>query len=236
MKLNTIIIDDEQHCIDTLSYDLQRRCDEMIALVGHGKNAIEATALINSKKPDLIFLDIELPGMNGLEFLDAVGELDADVVLTTAHSKYAIEGYKFNVTAYLLKPVDPHDLQKVVAGIHEKKKELNRSLLTEKLAIADAKGIEFISHEDIISCQSDNNYTIIFLNDGTQKVVSKTLKYIESQLPSSHFVRIHHSTIINLMHVKKYLKSDGGQVEMKNGAIYGLSKRYKDDFLALLQG
>lgn len=237
MKLKTILVDDEQHCLDTLSYDLEMCCGDRIEIVGTAQNAIQATALITSKKPELIFLDIELPGMTGLDFLESIGHLDADVVFTTAHSKYALEGYKFEVKGYLLKPIDPLELEQVVNRIYtSKQSDSTPSILDEKLPISDTSGTEFINFDHIVLCQSNNNYTILHLVNGQQKLVSKTLKRIESQLPKNQFIRIHQSSIINLQYVSKYLKNDGGQVELKNGQTIGISKSYKDSFLKLFQG
>lgn len=234
MKLKAILIDDEQHCLDTLSYDLETHCPEQVAIKGIAKNAIEATALINKVKPDLIFLDIELPGMNGIEFLESIGELDSKLVFTTAYSKYAVDGYKYKASGYLLKPVDKNDLISVVSEIHQNTQKANSSLI-DKLSVKDSKGTEFIEFSQIRLCEASNNYTIIHLVSGEQKMISKTLKAVQSELPEKHFVRVHQSYVLNLRFIKKYLHEDGGTIELDNGEKYRLSKGYKESFLSIIE-
>ncbi len=234
MKLKTLLIDDEQHCLDTLSYDLETYCNNQVEIKGVAKNAIEATAQINRIKPDLIFLDIELPGMSGIEFLESIGDLDAKLVFTTAYSNYAIEGYKFNASGYLLKPVDKDELITIVSQLHAELQN-DVDILSDRLTINDNQGTEFVEYASIRLFEASNNYTIIHLADGEQKMVSKTLKAVQSQLPSNEFVRIHQSYIINLRNLKKFLRVDGGTIELDNGQQYPLSKGYKEHFLSLIQ-
>ena len=234
MKLKTLLIDDEQHCLDTLSYDLNKHCAGQIEILGTAANAIEATAQINRIKPDLIFLDIELPGMSGIQLLESIGSLRAKLVFTTAYSQYAIEGYKFNASGYLLKPVDKDELIDVVLRIH-REQQSQLPTFDDKLSLRDAQGTEFIEFSEIRLCEASNNYTIIHFKNDQQKIASKTLKNIQNELPSNQFIRIHQSYIVNIAFIKKYLKSDGGTVELDNGKRYSVSKSYRESFLSLFQ-
>lgn len=232
MKLRALIIDDEQHCIDTLSFDLERYCSEKVILVGSAKNAVAAVDQIHQLKPDVVFMDIELPGMSGIELLESLGELDAALVFTTAYSQYAIEGYKYQAAAYLLKPVDKDELVEVVSRLAQ---QVVVPSLSDRLAITDSKGIELIDFADIRYCEASNNYCIIHLKNGRQKVVSKTLKAIARQLPAERFIRIHQSFLVNMRCVTKYLKEDGGLVLLDDGKTLRLSKGHREGFLALLK-
>lgn len=231
MKLKAIIIDDEQHCIDTLTYDLEKYCAEYVTILDTGKNAIEATSLINKHQPDLLFLDIELPGINGMDFLSQIGPINCAVIFTTAYGKYAREGYKYEAAGYLLKPIDHEELKEVVERVSNGKQ--SSKVFQSRLAVTDNQGVEFIAHAQIKLCEASNNYTSIYLSDGSKKVVSKTLKAIESQLPNEQFIRIHQSFIINISFIKKFLKVDGGTIELTDGTTYSLSKKYKDRFTQL---
>lgn len=232
MKLKALIIDDEQHCIDTLSYDLEKHCGNKVVLAGSAMNAVEAVTQLHQLKPDVVFMDIELPGMTGIQLLQSIGKLESALVFTTAYSQYAIEGYKYEAAAYLLKPVDKDELIAVIDRLSE---QHTPAALSDRLSITDSKGIELIDFAAIRYCEASNNYCIIHLKNGGQKVVSKTLKAIESQLPTEGFVRIHQSYLVNMGCVTKYLKEDGGLVQLDNGSTLRLSKGYKEGFLALLK-
>ncbi len=134
----------------------------------------------------------------------------------------------------MLKPIDKDDLIEIVNKLSEQA-EKERSVFKDRLAVKDAQGTEFIEFSDIRTCEASNNYSIIHLSNGEQKIVSKTLKAIQSELPSNQFVRIHQSYIINVSYIKKYLKSDGGTVELDNGLQYRISKGYRDQFLSMIR-
>jgi two-component system LytT family response regulator len=183
--------------------------------------------MLVSEKPDLIFLDIDFPGMNGLEFLETIGDINVKVVFTTAHSKYAIPAYKFKAEAFLLKPIEASELKEVVSKIANEKKKEVQSFVKDRLAINDMHGTTYIPYSEIVACESNNNYCIIHLKDGTNQTVSKTLKHIEQTINSNTFLRIHQSYLINTNYINRYLKSDGGSIEMMNKRIYPISKSFK---------
>jgi two-component system LytT family response regulator len=235
-KLKAILIDDEIHCRETLRFDIDRVCSDYITIVGDAENVMKGMALLKSEKPDILFLDIDLPGMSGLEFLETIGSIDVKVVFTTAHSKYAVPAYKFKAEAFLLKPIEASELQEVVLKIFIAKKKVDKHFTDERLAINDMHGTTYIPYDHIIACESNNNYCIIHLTDGTTNTVSKTLKFIEEAINSQTFLRIHQSYLVNTEFISRYLKSDGGSLEMLDKKIFPISKGFKEkvhDFLQL---
>jgi two-component system LytT family response regulator len=234
-KLKAILVDDEAHCLETLKFDLSRFCKEWVTVAGEAQNAVKGLALLNSEKPDILFLDIDLPGMSGLEFLETLGDIDARVVFTTAHSKYAVPAYKFKADAFLLKPIEASELKEVVSRIFLEVKKEEKHFTKERLAINDMHGTTYIPYSHIIACESNNNYCLIHLTDGSTTTVSKTLKFIEEVINSNVFLRIHQSYLINTEFISRYLKSDGGSLEMSNKKIFPISKSYKEKVHNFLQ-
>lgn len=235
MKLKTGIIDDEIHCIETLAYDLKSDHKDRIDIVFTARNGVEAIKLINKLKPDLIFLDIEMSGLGGFDILEVLNDKTIKIVFTTAHSKYAVKAVGSQADAYLLKPILPEELKAVIDKVHGEIQASSNSTSIKKLSIPNSNGIELIPYEDIIYCKSDDNYTTVFLCSGEKVVASKTLKYFGELLPEGQFVRIHKSFIINLMHLKKYLKSDGGVVVMLKDIKLPVSRIQKENLLKLIQ-
>lgn len=234
-KLRAILVDDELHCLETLRFDLKRCCSDDISIVGEAQNLVKATALLIAEKPDILFLDIDFPGMNGLEFLETIGDIDVRVVFTTAHSQYAIPAYKFKAEAFLLKPIEASELKEVVSKISADANKEEKHFIHERLAINDMHGTTYIPYNQIIACESNNNYCIIHLKDGASQTVSKTLKHIEQTIKSTTFLRIHQSYLINTEYINRYLKSDGGSIEMTTKKKYPISKSYKEKVIQYLQ-
>lgn len=235
MKLKTGIIDDEVHCIETLAYDLKSGHHDKIEIIFTARNGLEAIKLINKFKPQLLFLDIEMAGLGGFDILDVLHDKTIKIVFTTAHSKYAVKAVGSKADAYLLKPIMPEELKAAVDKIYNEVDTQFNATSIKKLSVPNSNGIELVPYEDIIYCQSDDNYTTLFLCSGEKVVASKTLKYFGEVLPEGQFVRIHKSFIINLMHLKKYLKIDGGVVVMGKGVKLPVSRIQKDNLLKLIQ-
>ena len=236
-KLKALIVDDEQHCIETLQFDLQRNCTDHVEVIATASNALEASLAIQNHHPDLIFLDIDLPNMSGLEFLDQLEKLASKVVFTTAHSKYAIPAYRFKAEAFLLKPIDSQELTEVVKNIYQEtqlEKQKLASFGSQKLAVSDMHGTTYIKFSEIIACESNDNYCKIHLSNGKLKTVSKTLKFIEEAMENGPFLRIHQSYMVNTNYIARYLKRDGGCLEMTDSTIYPISKTYKEAVVTYL--
>ncbi|SMG50768.1 two component transcriptional regulator, LytTR family [Marivirga sericea] len=227
-KLKAILVDDELHCLETLRFDLERFCSDQVSIVGEAQNLVKATAMLIAEKPDVLFLDIDFPGMNGLEFLETIGDIKVRVIFTTAHSKYAIPAYKFKAEAFLLKPIEASELKEVVSKLFHETSNEEKHFIHDRLAINDMHGTTYIPYQQIMACESNNNYCIIHLKGGASQTVSKTLKHIEQTINSTTFLRIHQSYLINTEYINRYLKSDGGSIEMINKEIYPISKSYKE--------
>jgi two-component system LytT family response regulator len=217
-----------------------------VQIVAMCQAATEGIRAINHYKPDLVFLDIEMPHMNGFDMLEQFDKLFFDVVFCTAYDQFAIKAFKYSALNYLLKPVDPQDLVETLRRIEERKaapaKEqidlLLQNLRTasrpvlQRIALTTNDGMLFVSTAEILYCEADSNYTSVVLAN-RKVVVSKTLKEIDDALSGPDFYRIHNSFLINLNHVKKYVRGDGGYVMMTDGKAVGISRSRRQDFMEL---
>lgn len=245
--INAIIIDDEYDGREALRLSLERYCPE-VNILELCENADEGIRSIRSNKPELVFLDVQMPHKSGFNMLEELGKFDFEVIFVTAFDKYAIKAIKFSALDYLLKPVDIDDLQKAILKARGRigQKDSNHhytSLLKnvqfshkqiDKIAIPTLEGILFESINDIIYCKADGNYTTLIMMNGSSIVVSKSLKDFDNMLSESGFFRVHHTYLINLKYIKKYIKGDGGYVLLEGDHHVDVSKRKKDAFLQAL--
>lgn len=241
--ITAIIIDDEARGRLALRQKLTSYCPN-VNILAEATDGIEALAVIEKLHPQLIFLDIEMPKMNGFEMLNNIQEKKFQIIFTTAYDQYAIKAIKYAAFDYLLKPVDIEELKTAVSradssenqqtkkqiellqqNMQHPKKQLN------KLAIPTSEGLLFFDINDIIHLEANSNYTFIHFSGKPKITASKTLKEFEEILPESIFFRTHHSHLINLNYIKKYIKGDGGQIEMQNGTYIDVSRRKKEEFL-----
>jgi len=241
--INAIIIDDEAKGRLALREKLSAYCPE-VNVIAEAANGQEALLLIQHHKPQLIFLDIEMPRMTGFEMLNELAEKNFHIIFTTAYDQYAIKAIKYAAFDYLLKPIDIEELKNAVNKLSAEKNTetvkqvelLNQNMQHpkkqfHKLAIPSLDGLMFYEINDIIHLEANSNYTSIYLTNKTKIIASKTLKEFEEILPEDVFFRTHHSHIINLGFIKRYIKGDGGQIELQNGTYVDVSRRKKDDFL-----
>lgn len=240
MKVKVAIVDDEQYSVESLYLHIKKLFPNF-EVVLKSTRPVEALEQIKVLKPDLLFLDIEMPRMNGFELLDQLEDFDFDVVFITAYSQYALQAFKAKAINYLLKPIDESELEEVIKVWCEKKANKNNNqeitkllenlkkegILTNKIAVPITDGVEFIEVTKIIYCKSQNNYTFIYLEGGKEVLISKTLKEVEKVLEVFLFVRIHQSYLINPNFMQKYLKNDGGYVVMSNGQHIPISNSRK---------
>lgn len=233
MKLKTAIIDDEVHCIETLAYDLRELHGDRVDIIFTSKSSVEGIKQIGKTKPDLVFLDIEMPGLNGFDILELIGT-STKVIFTTAHSEYAIKAVGLKAEAYLLKPIQPEELQEALDRVYKTFSPSENLTLKHKLPVPYADGIQLIPHADILYCRSNGNYTEFFLSTNEKIMASKTLKHFGELLPEDQFIRIHKSYIVNLSHLKKYLKTDGGVVFMGNNITLPVSRVNREKLLKLI--
>ena len=246
--IKTVVVDDEKKGRELLVKVLQNYCNG-IEVVGQAETANQAYEIISATKPDLVFLDIEMPNGTGFDLLKMFPEVWFNIVFTTAYDHYAIKAIKYSAIDYLLKPIDIDELQEAVAKVKDKAKEeakgqhqnidillsaLTNSTQVKKIAIPDQEGVAIVEIGDIVRCQADSNYTLIYLKDGRKIVSTKTLKEYNNLLDEGTFMRVHNSFLININHIKKYIKGDGGQVVMSDDSIVEVSRRRKNDLLEVL--
>lgn len=245
-KIKAILIDDEKAALESLQKKIQLYIPD-VEVLDTAINAKEGLQSIHKHQPDLVFLDIEMPWMNGFEMLDCLGtQIDFSVVFVTAYDQYAIKAFKTVAIDYLLKPVDKDDLILFIEKYKSEHRVLDKEQLGElteqlnqpkqhnRLLIKGIESIDVLDTDDILCCQADSNYSYIYTTDGRKIIATKTLNSLEQMLDKTSFVRIHRSYIINLLHVTQFSTSDGYDVMLKNGQKYPVSRRKKDDFLDLL--
>jgi two-component system LytT family response regulator len=245
--IKAILVDDEKNALEMLEWQLQNYCPQVtIACICN--NADDGTAAIHQHKPQLVFLDIEMPKKNGFEVVQSFTNPSFDVIFTTAYNQFALKAFRFAALDYLLKPIDADDL--VAAVKRYEKKMLHGNLkdqldilmqqynqpntLPEKISFSTQQAIHFINPANILYCESDSNYTTLHFIDKSKMVVSKTLKEVEEMLVHYNFYRIHHSYIINLKQVNRYMKIDGGFIEMTGGTQLPISRQRKEELMHTL--
>jgi len=245
--MQTIIIDDEQGARENLKRYLKSLAPE-IKVIAEGENVKKGIEVITSQSPELIFLDVEMPDGSGFDLLRKINQINFKIIFTTAHQKYAIDAFKFSAIDYLLKPIDPEDLQIAIQKANE---EINKDLLqakvntllnnlqnqkteAKKIVLKDSSSIHIIQVTDILRLEASDNYTIFYLNNGQNIVISKTLKEYENLLEGSNFFRVHQSHLINLSALKRYDKKNGGLIIMNDESEIPIAKRRKEKFLKVL--
>lgn len=246
--LRTVLIDDEKHCIETLRYELQLNCPE-VHIEGTASSGPEGIRLIRDVHPDLVFLDIEMPGMSGFEMLRQFGETDFDVIFVTAYDQYALQAFRCAATDYLLKPVISEQLKEAVGRVGNRSEEqaitkerldtllynLREGLRAPRVALSTGRGIDFVEASRIMYCKAESNYTDVILMDGKRYTLSKTLGDVENMLGHLDFFRVHQSYLISMGHMTSYIRDDGGIVVMRDGTRIPVAKRRKEEFLSRLK-
>lgn len=239
---SVIIIDDEKFCIEVLEELIKEYCP-MLNVVATCQGGEEGIKAITSHQPDLIFLDIEMPRMSGFDMLERLLPFRFDVIFTTAYDNYAVRAFKYSAMDYLLKPVDASDLKEAVEKFLHPRQSHNYpvqlSLLREniklinpahiqKIAIPTTEGLTMQPINEILYCEASSSYTIFHLVKGSRIVSARTLKEYEELLEPHNFFRVHHSHVVNLNYVEKYIKGDGGMLLLSNGAAIAVSRSRKD--------
>ncbi len=238
-KIRAIIIDDESQCRSALLKQLEWSCPH-VEVVEMAENGIIGKQVIEKHQPDLVFLDIEMPESGGFDLLKTFDEINFEVIFTTAYDAYAIDAFKVNAIDYLLKPIDEDALVEAVdkmqiffrnrniqAYIASVVQGLSDKNVTRKIQFPTAEGVVFINDTDIIRCESDGSYSHVYYADGKTIILAKTLKAIEALIQSDSFVRVHHSHLINVRQIERYLHAEGGQIIMSDGSTVPVSRRKK---------
>lgn len=243
--IRALIIDDEQHCIDRLTGLVEEHLSSAVHIMDSFKTIDDAGKAIQKYKPELVFLDVQIGNKTGFDLLKQLEEINFEVIFTTAYEKYAVQAFKFSALDYLLKPVDAGDLKQAVTKLLDKNPKIettkkleallgNLYSTSKQICVPVVNGVVVLKVTDIIRCESDINYTTIFLKDKQKLTVAKTLKEFEELLTDYNFFRIHNSDLINMAYIKSYNKGKGGSVTMMDNSEIEVSTRRKDDFLKKL--
>ena len=242
--MRAVVVDDIQKFRKNLIQDLADYCPD-IEVVAEADGVISAAKKINTLKPDVVFLDIQINEGTAFDLLSVLGEIKFKIIFTTASDEFAIKAFKISAIDYLLKPIEIDELKCAVAKLkrgNEDNYELLQSNIKEenksnkRLALHSQDKIEIIEIGNIIRCESNVNYTQFFFKDGTKMLVTKTLKEYDKMLTEFGFYRVHQSHLVNIDYIKEYVKIDGGYLKMKDGASVPISTRKKSSVLKLLQG
>jgi len=247
--MQAIIIDDETNNIDNLRELLKRYCPT-VTVAGHAGGADTGIELIANARPELVFLDIQMPGKNGFDLLKSLSKYDFEVIFVTGFEHYGIQAIRFSAIDYLLKPIDPQELQHAVqrAGAKIEQKKHNAQLYNlmdflmdsrqkpdQRIALSSAKETRFVKTSDIVRCVAENNYTTFFLRGGEKLVVSKPMFEYDETLTGYGFIRCHHSHLVNKIYIKSLLKEDSGYLLLEDGAKIPVSRLKKDVVRLALQ-
>ncbi|MGO3184085.1 MAG: LytR/AlgR family response regulator transcription factor [Aequorivita sp.] len=243
-----IIIDDETHCTNVLQ-SLIGKIHSDYTITGVFTNPLQGLEFIKKNPPDLLFLDIEMPNLNGFTLLDNLLPIDFDVIFTTAYDQYAIKAFRYSAINYLLKPITEKSIVKALSTWEKRRKttsdkqwkllqdqlKVSERLKCSQIALPTGVGYQIVEIENIVRCQSDSNYTNIFCKDENKVLISRTLKEIEELLKDHGFLRVHQSHLINPQFVKGILKHDGGSLIMNDDQEIPVSRQKSKQINEILE-
>ena len=243
--IRCILVDDESNSLEMMEWLLNTYCPQVKieALCNGAESGLQAIA---KYRPDVVFLDIEMPHMNGFDMLEQFDKLYFDVVFCTAYDQFAIKAFKYSALNYLLKPVDPDDLKETIRRLEQKRSVPTREQMellingmrntqrpaTNRIALTTSDGMIFVSTADILYCEAESNYTCVVLQN-KKILVSKTLKEIDEALAGGDFYRVHNSFLININHIQRFVRGDGGYVVMNDGKSVSISRARRQEFMEL---
>lgn len=244
--LKAIIVDDEPYCCEILAAMLESECPE-VEITGICQNANDALTAIRQSSPDLVFLDVEMPKMNGFEMLEQLPSINFHLIFTTSYDQYALKAIRFSAIDYLLKPIDREELKKAVQKVKERiqapipqqleillQKIRQPSKPINKIALPTMEGLQMIPIDSIISGESDDNYVKLKLMNGKKILVTRSLKDMEEILEQYSFIRVHRYYIVNLNEIEKYIKGEGGYLVMSDGTTIDVARNKKEVLLKKL--
>lgn len=242
--LKSIIVEDEPHSQKTLANFIRKYCHQ-VELLTIAASVSEAIEKINQQKPDLVFMDIDLPDGTGFEILNQLDEPWPRVIFVTAYNQYAVKAFQISAIDYLLKPIDPELLVKAIEKVEQSDEDakeqqskkvavFNENRLAGKLnkmALPTQNGVQLVRIDEIVRLEADGNYTTVFLKNNSKHLVSRKIKDFENLLEAMHFFRIHQSHIVNLLLIDRYIKGEGGTVILEDGTQLEVARRRKEAFL-----
>lgn len=246
--MKALLVDDEENNLENLAFLLRHDC-QGIDVIGKALNAEEARRFLSQQTVDVIFLDIQMPGETGFQFLQSIAPIHYNVIFVTAYNEFSLQAIKANAIDYILKPIRIEDLQQAISRLayllkNQQAAALNQELMQnflqlnnpnatpKRIALPQLGSVNYLDVDEIVSLQADGNYTIIHKRNMQKLVISKNLKDFEDILDAKQFVRIHKSYIVNLDQVQEYSTTDGGVAKMRDGSEWSISRRQVDVFLA----
>lgn len=240
MGLSVLMVDDERHCLEGLEWTLSEYCPEVIEI--HSiSDSREVATFLEAHEVDILFLDIDMPHMTGFEVLEQVQARNFHLVFTTAFDEYAVQAFKARAMDYLLKPIDKDELIAVIQRVQGKGdsrysiKDEETKPRSKRIAICGTNGIEWLPIGEIVRCESDSNYTTIFMRQGERKVVSRTLKSLENELEGPMFVRVHRSHLVNVHFVRSLNVTMETVLILENEEEVPISRRRKAEVLQAMK-
>jgi two-component system, LytTR family, response regulator len=243
--LHAILIDDEPNAVGLLALRLAQHCPQVV-VVATCTNSLKGAQAILDHRPDLVFLDIEMPQMNGFQLLEAVAGVPFSLVFVTAYDKFALKAFRYSAVDYLLKPIDTQELVQAVERVEKSRQTAPEQIehlktqlsqrhapglapvLPDRIALPYQNGVAFVHLKDILYCESDDSYTKFFLLDGQHYLATKSMREIQDLLEERDFLRVHRQYLINLNHIKKFVKGEGNYVIMTNQQSIPVSRAQKD--------
>ena len=236
--LKAVLIDDEMQSVELLARELGAQCPQ-VQVVGKTTSSQEGLRLIQVLQPDIVFLDIEMPQMNGFQLLEKVGEIFFQLVFVTAYNEFAVKAFRFSALDYLLKPIDVDELQAAVGKAARQQRidgrqlqmlqgQLQHHQMMNKIAVPYQNGIVFLALKEIVYCEADNNYTKVLATDNRQYLLTRTLKEVAEVLDERYFLRVHRQYVVNLDQIKMYVKGEGQYLIMTNNASIPVARQQKE--------
>ncbi|MEJ7647069.1 MAG: LytTR family DNA-binding domain-containing protein [Chryseolinea sp.] len=233
-----MLIDDEPDCIRLLAMQLKEHCPQ-VNVVGQFTSSVEGLNAIRKIKPDVVFLDVEMPEMNGFALLEELDDIPFSLIFITAYNEFAIKAFRYSALDYLLKPLDSHELQEAVKKAEKRQRidlgqiemlqsQMQRGKHPQKIAVPSQSGVAFIELKDLVYCEADSNYTKLFLTTGKNHLLSKTLREVQQVLEERNFLRVHRQFLVNLDHIKMYHKGEAAYLEMDGGPNIPVAKNQKE--------
>ncbi|WNJ17963.1 LytTR family DNA-binding domain-containing protein [Pontibacter sp. G13] len=242
--LTAIIIDDIAEARATLKADLAECCPD-IEVIGEAEGVVTGAKILREQSPDMVFLDIQMGDGSGFDLLQILGDIQFHVIFTTAHDTFAIKAFRYSAVDYLLKPIDTDLLEEAVDKIRAYDKTQSEQVETllhnvspqqplTRLALHTTEKIHVVPVSEIVRCESSGHYTIFYLENGRQLLVSKPMKFYDQMLKDNHFIRVHHSHLVNGTFIKEYVKIDGGYLVLKDGTDVPVSMRKRAAVIEML--
>ncbi len=245
--IKALLVDDEQPAVESLQLMLEEYCPQ-VKIVGTAHSILDGIKEVIDKKPNLLFLDVEMPFGTGFDLLERIPRENIQVIFVTAYNHYAIKAIKFNALYYLMKPIDIDELIEAVDKVQSNLQQntspdlekILDNLQTQgevtpaKIKIPTQDGMQYVRPDEVFRFEAAGSYTSVFLTNGNKIIVSKNLKFFEPMLSEKEFYRVHTSHIVNMIYIKKYIRTGGDRIEMEGGAVVPVSRRRKDGFLKTL--